>query len=155
MASVVDLRRRPDLLDTLADRITAAFWAPSDRTWIADGLREHLSRAEPLPCALLAVDEPDGRYRGSALVIPNDLDERPDLTPWLAALWVDEDARERGIGALLVEAAISAAADAGVSCLYLASRRGREAFYGKRGWRLLETEVGRHRLSVMKYPLNE
>ncbi|WP_318854340.1 GNAT family N-acetyltransferase (plasmid) [Sinorhizobium meliloti] len=38
-------------------------------------------------------------------MIENDLDDRPQYTPWIAALWVEPDMRRRGIAAKLMEAA--------------------------------------------------
>jgi GNAT superfamily N-acetyltransferase len=79
-----------------------------------------------------------------ALVIDNDEPARPDLTPWLAALWVDEAVRGRGIaGALLDEAARRCAA-LDVPRLYLVSRPALQDFYTARGWRIVERDVGAH-----------
>lgn len=47
-----------------------------------------------IPFCLVA--EEGGVYIGSVLVIENDLDARPDYTPWIAALWVEPHARKRG-----------------------------------------------------------
>lgn len=145
---VVDLRARPDLLATIADRITAAFWTPADRGWIEAGLVENVGRTAPTPCALAAVDG-DGAYLGSLVLIPDDCPERPDLTPWLAALWVDAPARERGVGTALIAAAVDAARSAGHRRLHLAARRGLEAYYGRRGFSAIEADVGRNRLTIM------
>lgn len=145
---IVDLRRVPHRLDTVADRITAAFWQPNDRSWIAEGLTRDVRSTDIWPCALVAVEEGE-TYAGHVLVIANDCPERSNLTPWLAALWVEESRRRRGIGAALVAAACAAAARAGEKDLHLVSRRGREPFYSRLGWRVLETEVGPARLTLM------
>lgn len=145
---VVDLRMRPDLLATIADRITTAFWAPADRGWIEAGLVENLGRVTPTPCALAVVDG-QGAYLGSLVLIPDDCPERPDLTPWLAALWVDAHARERGIGSALIAAGVDVARRAGHRRLHLAARRGLEAYYGRRGFVVIEADVGRYRLTIM------
>jgi GNAT superfamily N-acetyltransferase len=95
-----------------------------------------------LPFALVA--EIDGQPCGNALVIDNDEPAKPDLSPWLAALWVDEAVRGRGIaGALLDEAARRCAA-LGVPRLYLVSRPALQDFYTARGWRIVERDVGVH-----------
>jgi GNAT superfamily N-acetyltransferase len=81
-------------------------------------------------------------------VIDNDEPAKPDLTPWLAALWVDEVARGRGIaGALLDEAARRCAA-LDVPRLYLVSRPALQNIYPARGWRIVERDVGAHGLTV-------
>jgi hypothetical protein len=41
-------------------------------------------------------------FLGTASVIASDLAERPQPTPWVAAVWVDPQARQRDAGAALV-----------------------------------------------------
>jgi GNAT superfamily N-acetyltransferase len=89
---IFNLHERPQHAAAVARRIWKAFW-------------QH----KGTPLALVV--EIDGQPCGNALVIDNDEPARPDLTPWLAALWVDEAVRGRGIaGALLDEAARRCAA---------------------------------------------
>ncbi|MGH0283482.1 GNAT family N-acetyltransferase [Sinorhizobium meliloti] len=51
-------------------------------------------------------------------MIENDLDDRPQYTPWIAALWVEPDMRRRGIAAKLMEAARKQASARG-TCILL------------------------------------
>jgi len=97
-----------------------------------------------VPFALVA--ELDGLPCGNALVIDNDEPAKPDLTPWLAALWVDEDVRGRGIAAALLEEAAERCRTLGVPRLHLTSRPALRDFYTGLGWIALEDEVGPHRL---------
>jgi len=60
---------------------------------IRSGLDAFLKPDTRIPFALVV--EIDGNIRGNALVIANDEEARPELTPWLAALWVDEVVRGR------------------------------------------------------------
>jgi GNAT superfamily N-acetyltransferase len=69
-------------------------------------------------------------------VIDNDEPAKPDLAPWLAALWVDEDMRGRGIAGALLEEAARRCAGLGVPRLYLNSRPALRDFYTARGWRI-------------------
>jgi GNAT superfamily N-acetyltransferase len=81
-------------------------------------------------------------------VIDNDEPAKPELTPWLAAPWVDEHVRGQGIaGALLDEAARRCTA-LGVPRLYLNSRPALQDFYTARSWRILERGVGAHGVTV-------
>ena len=83
----------------------------------------------------------------------NDMDTRPELTPWLAGLYVVPAYRRRGIGHRLVQAAIAKASEFRVEKLYLYTP-GAERFYAALGWRLLEhTQYQEIPVSVMYYPL--
>jgi predicted N-acetyltransferase YhbS len=142
---VLDLRERPHHAAAVAERIWNAFWRHrgTPLAQIRDGL-ERILRTDGggVPFALVA--EVDGRPCGNALVIENDLAARPELTPWLAALWVDEDVRHRGIARALLDEGARRSAAFGVARLYLVSRPGLQGFYTRLGWRVLEREVGEH-----------
>ena len=71
-------------------------------TILTGRLRENLNAA-PIPLALVA--HQGSAFLGTASVIASDLAERPQLTPWIAAVWVDPQARQHGIGAALVNRA--------------------------------------------------
>jgi len=61
---------------------------------------------------------------------------RPDLSPWVAGVYVTPARRHQGIGSALVRYAVHQAAQMGVKRLYLYTHPARE-FYAKLGWRLL------------------
>ena len=81
-------------------------------------------------------------------MIASDLDERPELTPWVAAVWVEERARGTGIGAALVERATLSCFALGFPRAYLCARPRMTRFYERLGWTILERKVGRDQLSV-------
>src|SRR5436309_574789 len=96
--TISDLRQRPEFFETVAERIWQAWWEaegyPLD--FISDRLHQNMS-ATPIPFALVAHREE--KILGTVSVIGSDLAQRPQLTPWVAALWVEPEARQRGIGA--------------------------------------------------------
>src|SRR5437016_5653182 len=98
--TITDLRERPEFFDTVARRIWQAWWEAEGASLdsISGRLRENMSEA-PIPFALVAHD--GGAFLGTASVIASDLAERPKLTPWVAAVWVEEKARGHGVGAAL------------------------------------------------------
>jgi GNAT superfamily N-acetyltransferase len=100
----------------------------------------------PIPLALVAHD--GGTFVGTASVIASDLEERPHLTPWIAAVWVEERARGQGIGAALVDAAARACFTLGFPRAYLYARARMTGFYESLGWTLIERRVGPHQLNV-------
>jgi GNAT superfamily N-acetyltransferase len=145
--TISDLRQRPEFFDTVADRIWQAWWKADGHPldYISGRLRENM-RATPIPLALVAHDGES--FLGTASVIASDLADRPQLTPWVAAVWVDPQARQRGVGGALVNRATQDCFALGFSRAYLCARPQRSAFYQRLGWIPIERDVGPHRLSV-------
>jgi len=96
-------------------------------------------RAGPIQTSFVAHD--GERFLGTISVIENDEDSRPQYAPWIAALWVEPEARRHGIGAALVERASASAFAAGAKRLYLLTRERRRAYYEELGWRVLEADA--------------
>ena len=144
-----DLRDRPDLLDTVAERIWRAFWQHKGSA--LDDLRasfaRHLAPGD-LPLTLVAMR--DGLFRGTVSLIQCDEPERSDLAPWLAALWVDEAVRGQGIGAALVSAVERRCAALGIAHVYLSAKPAVAPFYAARGWQTIDAGVGPARLAIME-----
>lgn len=93
-----------------------------------------------------AVAEIDGKPRGNRLVIDNDEEARPGLTPWIAAVRVDEAVRKHGLAAALLEEGVRRGAALGIERIYLVSRPALRGFYTKLGWQPPEENVGKHGL---------
>src|ERR1700755_565867 len=145
--AISDLRQQPEFFDCVADRIWRAWWEPNGHPleYITGRLNENMLDT-PIPLALVA--HHNGTFLGTASVIASDLDERPDLTPWVAAVWVEERARGTGIGAALVDAAVRASFALGFRRTYLCARARMTGFYERLGWTLIERRVGPHQLNV-------
>jgi GNAT superfamily N-acetyltransferase len=145
--TISDLRQQRHFFDAVADRIWRAWWEPNG--YPLDDIRgrvEENLRDTPIPLALVAHD--GGNFLGTASVIASDLDERPDLTPWIAAVWVEEPARGHGVGAALVDTAARACFNLGFPRAYLCARPRMTGFYERLGWTLIERRVGAHQLNV-------
>jgi GNAT superfamily N-acetyltransferase len=84
-------------------------------------------------------------------VVDSDEPARPELTPWLAALWVDEAMRKQGVATALLSEATRRSAALGVERLYLSARPALRGFYTKLGWQPIEDNVGEARLTVHRY----
>lgn len=144
---ISDLRERPEFFDSVAERIWQQWW--KDRgcplAYIADRLQETMNDA-PIPFALVAHD--GSVFAGTASLIETDLAERPQFSPWVAAVWVEPKLRGDGIGAALVERAVQACFDLGPRRVYLCASQERSSFYTQRGWTLLEHNVGARLLNV-------
>jgi GNAT superfamily N-acetyltransferase len=142
---ILELRERPHHAAAVAERIWNAFrrHKGTELATIRDGLHAILKDQGGVPFALVA--EVDSRPCGNALVIDNDEPAKPELTPWLAALWVDEEVRSRGIARALLDEAARRCQALDMPRLYLVSRPALRGFYTGLGWRAVEEEVGQHR----------
>lgn len=139
--TVSDLREQPALFDTVAERIWRAWWEPEGHRFdhLTDRLRECLDD-EPIPFALVA--HSGARYLGSVVCIASDLAERPQYSPWIAAVWVDPQHRQKAVGRTLVGHAMRACFKLGFERIYLCSVAERRNFYTRRGWVPIEDNVG-------------
>ncbi len=138
-ARIEQLAHRPDCLATVARWIYEEWWTgqPGESPdTLAAAFREHLVPGR-IPLTLVAsIDE---RVVGTATLLEHDVgtEQWPDLSPWVAAVYVVPEFRRHGIGAQLVNAVATAAAELGVTRLYLWTS-GREAFYAELGWETID-----------------
>ncbi|HUN96158.1 MAG TPA: GNAT family N-acetyltransferase [Bradyrhizobium sp.] len=146
--TISDLRQRPEFFDTVATRIWQAWWKDDGHPpgYIANRLRENIE-ITPIPFALVAHD--GETFLGTASVIASDLAERPQLTPWVAAVWVEPQARQHGIGAALVDRATCDGFALGFDRLHLCARPQRTAYYERRGWAVIERGIGPRQMNVL------
>jgi N-acetylglutamate synthase-like GNAT family acetyltransferase len=146
--SISDLRQQPAFFDTVANRIWQAWWKQGGHPleYISGRLRENMN-ATPIPFALVAHD--GEKFLGTASVIASDLAERPQFTPWVAAVWVEPQARGRGVGAALVDRAARDGFALGVSRVYLCARPPRSGYYEQIGWTVIERDIGPHHMNLL------
>jgi GNAT superfamily N-acetyltransferase len=145
--TISDLRAVPHLAAEVADRVWRAWWKPNGYPLehITGLVRENFGDG-PLPLAVVAHKGPT--FIGTASVIASDLEERPQYTPWVAAVWIEPHFRRLGIGGAIVRHAARAAFATGTETVYLCALPARRRFYEGLGWSLHEQDVGDHRLDV-------
>ena len=80
----------------------------------------------------------DGEPVGTASLVAHDLDERPDLTPWLAGVFVEPHARGQGYAGRLISAVEQEARGASLPTLWLYTNKAAR-IYARAGWRTVET----------------
>jgi predicted N-acetyltransferase YhbS len=99
-------------------------------------LRTHLI-LDQMPLTLVA--SLDSRPVGAVTLLAHDVGTElwPNLSPWLAALYVLPECRRRGIGGVLVNAAVAKATAFGAEQLHLLTI-GREQFYANLGWQVVD-----------------
>lgn len=111
-------------------------------------LQSHLQKGA-IPTTFVACDGDE--LLGSASLVVNDLDIRPELTPWLASVFVASAARNQGVGTMLVQRVMQEARELGVPQLYLFTLD-RERLYAGLGWQLIERPIWRGReIAVMRF----
>jgi len=96
------------------------------------------SNKEHIPISLVAIDK--GEVIGMIALKTSDFKARPDLSPWLAGLYVDKARRRKGVGTKLVHEIEKLAAQLGASKLYLVTDDA-ENFYSKLNWSVQERTV--------------
>ena len=91
----------------------------------------------------------NGKPVGSASLLADDFEPRPNLTPWLASVYVDPSHRRQGIASQLIAAVEQHAAELAIAQLYLFTPD-QQHLYRVSGWQ--DHEVVEHtgrRFSVM------
>lgn len=134
---IVPLADRKELIAELAE-LHHAEWKHLNPSLTLEGRAEAIAEAagrEGIPSIFIAVS--GSQLVGSAALVQNDMDTKPDLSPWLAAVYVKETFRHQGIATQLIARCEAEAACLSTDSWYLytefASR-----LYEKLGWRHLE-----------------
>ncbi|MBK5374139.1 GNAT family N-acetyltransferase [Pseudomonas sp. TH43] len=102
-----------------------------------------------IPSVVVAIEK--GTLLGGALLIDSDMKTRPELTPWLAGVYVKTEQRGRGVASQLVKRIVEEAAALGVPQLYLYTDAA-QSLYARLGWEVIEDVVYEDLpVTVMKY----
>jgi predicted N-acetyltransferase YhbS len=128
------------------------FYEATGRTakQVTKSMRERVN-TDSIPLTLVAVY--CGQVIGTGAIKPHDLDIRPQLSPWLAGLYVLREFRCNGVGSLLVARLLDEARQLGFSELHLWTAFA-ESFYSRLGWSPLEkTQYCGQQISIMKKEL--
>ena len=135
---IVTLADRPDLQATVADWQWREWGRPHGRT-LESFAQEAAATARPggpeAGFVLLDGDAPVG----TACLTLADLDSRPDLSPWLAGVFVEPAHRGRGHATRLVAAVEQAARARGHGTMWLFTWSA-VALYQRIGWEAVGTE---------------
>ncbi len=114
--TILPLYAAPQYAEQAIDWIWRAFGDGLPREFFQSVI-DHSQTPGALPLTFIAVE--DERLLGTVGLWRCDLITRQDLYPWLAALYVDEAARGKGLAGKLQEHVIAYAAQAGYTELHL------------------------------------
>ena len=141
MQEIVRIAERPDLVPMVAQWLWDEWHLDADDSLEAthDAVAASVSPSGPPQTFVLLVDS---RPVGTASLVAHDLDERPNLTPWLAGVFVIPEARGRGHVIHLIQAVEVACRSAGVGTVWLHTTSA-ERVYAGAGWHTMEA-IQRH-----------
>lgn len=137
--TIVTLSDRPDLLATVATWVYEQWWChlpEHSAATLAKMLSERRTSDQIYESFVALLDSVPV---GTATILDHDVDteRRPDLTPWLAAVYVIPEARRQGVGEKLLSHATAFAQSKGCKTVYLWTTD-RRNWYEKLGWQLIE-----------------
>ena len=147
---IVDLGERRDALPILAAWHHEEWRSLNPGLTLADRMRrmERHLETNPIPSTFVAIGA-GGEVLGSAALVEHDMETRPELSPWMASVYVAPPHRRRGGGSALVRHVVERAGKAGVATLYLFTPD-RARFYASLGWAHVETTAYRdHEVTIM------
>ena len=133
------LANYPDLADELA-RLSWTEWRSiyeQRGETLSDSLRKYRERIniDRLPLALVALA--GAELVGTVSLKHNDLDIRPEISPWLGGVFVIPEWRQRGVASLLMRRAVEEARRLNLERLFLWTASA-ESLYLKLGWQPVE-----------------
>lgn len=146
MIEIVTIDDRPDLAPIVAEWIYHE-WGMDDGYSLEETIK-YISAASPRsPIPQTFVLLVDDKPVGTSSFVADDLKERPDLTPWLASVYVVPEERKKGYVIPLIQVVERAAMHALVRTLWLHTENAKH-MYAKSGWREVEVVERAGRLPV-------
>lgn len=134
---IVPLADKKEFIAELAE-LHHAEWKHLNPSLTLEGRTEAIVKAagrEGIPSIFIAISE--SKLVGSAALVQNDMDTKPDLSPWLAAVYVKETFRHQGLATELIARCQAEAACSNANAWYLYTEFASK-FYEKLGWLHLE-----------------
>ncbi|MFK0569685.1 GNAT family N-acetyltransferase [Endozoicomonas sp.] len=137
---IVNLKELPSCIDRIA------FWHFSEwGAWYPDSELEDFKAdmeasllASKIPQTWVLMEEEEGW--GSVSILEKDLPDYPELSPWLANVYVEPSKRGLGYGQRLVRVAMEFAVQQNLKPLFLYTTD-QMSFYEKLGWETFKEDV--------------
>lgn len=136
---IISLKQKSEYINKLAD------WHQKEWSHLNPGqtLQGRIDKMQAylnndfIPTTFIAEDE---NLLGSAAIIECDMDDRNELSPWLASVYVAPEHRRQGIAGRLVKHVMQQAREQGIRKLYLYTPD-QELFYASLGWQVYEKRL--------------
>ena len=133
---IITVRDNPDYLNKAIDYFSSKWGIP--KYIYQDSIGASMTTPSPLPRWYLMLNHEN--IIGSYGLITNDFNSRQDLCPWLAALYVEENERGKGLGGMLLKHGVNEAAKLGFPTIYLFTDH--VGYYEKYGWKYIADGYG-------------
>ena len=153
MLHIINLKHQPQYIETLAKRHHKE-WSHFNPH---ESISERITRMQPylnsdfIPTTYIATDY---ELLGSAAIVANDMETKPELSPWLASVYISETNRNKGIGTKLVKHILRLAQTNDIDKLYLLTPD-QHSFYQRLGWSVRSEELYHETtVTVMEITLN-
>ena len=143
------LALHPEHIETVGGWIYKQWWQTSENSpeVVLSRLRGY-TRLDAVPFTLIATEE-DNEVIGTCSVIEDDCAERPQYTPWVAAVYTREDRRGEGVASRLLQDAVKITSQCNVEGLFLQCDLDKVSFYENNGWKTFEKGVGEKKATIM------
>lgn len=131
---IVPLADKKELITELAE-LHHAEWKHFNLSLTLQGRAEAIANAagrKGIPSIFIATSA--NQLVGSAALVQNDMDSKPELSPWLAAVYVKENFRHQGVATELIARCENEAVRSSAKVWYLYTEFAAE-LYQKLGWR--------------------
>ena len=153
MFSIINLKEQSQHIDTIAQ------WHHKEWSHFnpQENIAQRIQRMQTylndkfVPTTFLAID---GELLGSAAIVDNDMTTRPELSPWLASVYVAAQHRNNGVGGKLVNHVVEQAKFKNINKLYLMTPD-KKNFYQALGWKSIdEARYHGFNVTIMELSLN-
>ena len=154
MFSIINLKEQSQHIDTIAQWHHQQWSHFNPQESIAQRIHRMQAYLDNnfVPTTFLAID---GALLGSAAIVDNDMETRPELSPWLASVYVVAHHRNNGVGGKLVNHVVGQAKSKGINKLYLMTPD-RKNFYQALGWKKIDEErYHGFNVTIMEISLND
>ncbi|EJF30849.1 MULTISPECIES: GNAT family N-acetyltransferase [Enterobacteriaceae] len=129
---IVPLYQAPQHVEQVTEWLWQAFGSQESRGFFASIVAASQREGE-MPLTFIALE--GEKMVGTVGLWRCDLISRQDLWPWLAALYIDESQRGKGLGEILQRHVVEYARQLGFESLYLYSAC--KTYYERFGWRYI------------------
>lgn len=136
------------MLSVIGNRIWNA-WS-KDRGLSLDQVINHLEGVVASEDQFTLVAHDGETFIGTISLIKSDLAERPNITPWIADLWIEQGFRKHRLGTTLIKAAEQLAYERGEATLHLNCTPALRQFYNALGWTEIEQNIGLKQVSIFR-----
>lgn len=132
------LYNHPGKVQDVSEMIYEEFVIKSDSDKSYSDVYEFFAKTgrDKSPVTLIALENDE--CIGTVSLFKNDLEQKPELKPWLASLYIKPEHRESGAGRKMVQGAVEAAALMGYKVIYLRTEDASD-YYRNLGWEHIET----------------